>query len=178
MKKYYTDKEYKELKSHIVLLHQTNEQKNDHIIAWWDSYNIKHEGRALKTGDYCFKIEQCEELGFDRDTYFIDELCIERKNSVDELASCMNNIAFHNEIRRMGKIKNAYLIVEDDSLTDIIEGNYRSQYNKNSFLRTLLHWCMEYNIHLLFVPRKYMGKIIAEICVKVLDQNIFKLSQV
>lgn len=178
MKHYFTDKEYKDLKKNIVILHQTNEQKNQHILEVWDKAKVNHEGKALKTGDYCFKLKACPELGFLRDTYFVDELCIERKNSVDELAGCMKDIAFHNEVRRMGKIKNSYILVEDGSMQQIIEGEYRSKYDCNAFLRTLITWQQEYNIKIFFVPKKYMAKFIAELCLKTLDQHILKLSQV
>lgn len=178
MKPYLTDSQFKELKKKIVILHQSNEQKNQHILEVWDRYGTRHEERALKTGDYCFKIEKCEELGFPIDTYFVDELCIERKNSVDELAGCMKSDAFRYEIRRMAKAKNAYLLVEDDSLTDIIEGNYRSQYNKDAFFRTLITWMNEHNIKILFLPKKYMAKTIAELCLATLKQHIFKVDKI
>ena len=70
----------------MVILHTTNEQKNQHILDYFDKKGIKHKAKALKTGDYSFMIEACPELGFVKDTYFTDELCIERKNSIDELS--------------------------------------------------------------------------------------------
>ena len=86
MKHYYTEKEYKILLSHLVILHDTREQTGEHILNYFDEQGIKHEKRALKTGDYSFKISACEELGIKRDLYFTDTLCIERKNSVSEIA--------------------------------------------------------------------------------------------
>ena len=176
MRPYLTEGEYKELVSNLVIVATTNEQKNQHILSQFEKEGFKYEQRALKTGDYCFYIKANKY--FTCDTYFIDELAIERKNSIDELASCMKDIAFHNEIRRMGKIKNAYLLVEDDSLNDIFTGNYRSQYNNKAFFRTLLTWCSEYNIKLLFVKKEYMGKVISEICLSVLNQMIFRNNKV
>ena len=75
----------------MVILHTTNEQKNQHILDYFDKKGIKHKAKALKTGDYSFMIEACPELGFVKDTYFTDELCIERKNSIDELAAILRN---------------------------------------------------------------------------------------
>ena len=60
----------------MVILHTTNEQKNQHILDYFDKKGIKHKAKALKTGDYTFMIEACPELGFIKDTYFTDELCI------------------------------------------------------------------------------------------------------
>lgn len=91
MKQYYTDKKYKELLSHMVILVDTREQNNKTVIDWFDKNNIKWKSRALKTGDYGLMVENCPELGFSIDTYFNDELCIERKNSVSELAGNIAN---------------------------------------------------------------------------------------
>ena len=63
----------------MVVLHTGNEQKNKHILDYFDQKGIKHKSKALKTGDYSFMIEACPELGFMKDTYFTDELCIEKK---------------------------------------------------------------------------------------------------
>lgn len=91
MKQYYTDKKYKELLSHMVVLVDTRENTNKNVTDWFDKNNIKWKSRALKTGDYGLMVESCPELGFSIDTYFSDELCIERKNSVSELAGNMAN---------------------------------------------------------------------------------------
>lgn len=91
MKQYYTDKKYKELLSHMVVLVDTRENTNKNVTDWFDRNNIKWKSRALKTGDYGLMVESCPELGFSIDTYFSDELCIERKNSVSELAGNIAN---------------------------------------------------------------------------------------
>lgn len=135
---------------------------------------IKHEGRSLETGDYCLKVEADEEIGIIKDLWFVDELCIERKNSVDELAQCMKDIAFHNEIRRMSKIENAYILVEDNRLDDILAHNYRSEYNESAFIRTLLKWEQKYGIRTLFVKKNNMARMIYEICLTTLNQHILR----
>lgn len=174
MRYYFTDKQYRQLVDNMVILRTNNEQKNDHIIAGLDRKGIKHEGRSLETGDYCFKITAIPEIGIVKDWWFIDELCIERKNSIDELACCMKDIAFHNEIRRMSVIKNAYILVEDDRLDDIISHNYQSQYNEAAFLRTLLKWEQKYGVRTLFVKRNNMARMIFEICLTTLNQHILR----
>lgn len=112
-KYYYTDKKYKELISKLVILHDSREQTSSHILDYFDKHNIKHEKRALKTGDYSFKIEACPELGYPIDTYFTDELVIERKNSINEIAG---NIAekddrFLKELNRMINVQDCYILI-------------------------------------------------------------------
>ena len=63
MKQYYTDKKYKELLSHMVVLVDTRENTNKNVTDWFDRNNIKWKSRALKTGDYGLMVESCPEFG-------------------------------------------------------------------------------------------------------------------
>ena len=51
MKQYYTDKKYKELLSHMVILVDSREQNNKSVIDWFDRNKIRWKSKALKTGD-------------------------------------------------------------------------------------------------------------------------------
>lgn len=178
MKNYYTESEYKQLVKHIVILHSGAEQVNNHILDVFDKEKIKHKEKALKTGDYSFMVEACPELGFNRDTYFTDELCIERKNSVSELASCFSNQTkddrFMKELNRMINIDRVYLLVENDRIEDIFEHNYTSKYNENSFIRTLFTWQVRSHYYLYFVQKENMARVIYEICKNCLDSKVLK----
>lgn len=176
MKHYYTDKQLKELVSHIVILHVKNEKKNQHILDYFDKKGIKHKEKALKTGDYSFMIEACPELGFVRDTYFTDEICIERKNSVNELAGNIKekDERFFKELNRMINIKHTYLLIEDDKMDDIIEHNYRSEYNELAFIRRVLGMQKVANLYINFIKKENMGFMIYEICYSVLMNCILK----
>lgn len=160
----------------MVVLHDTAEKNNQHIIQHFDKKGIKHKSKSLKTGDYSFMIEACPELGFARDTYFVDELCIERKNSVDELAGNIKerDERFFKELNRMINIKHCYLLIEDGRLDDIIEHNYRSQYNEQAFLRRLLGVQKTANFYLNFVRKENMGKMIYELCYSALMGMVLK----
>lgn len=172
----YTDKEYKQLLEHLVIIHDTREQANAHILDYFDKQGIAHEKRVLKTGDYSFKISACPELGFLRDTYFTDEICIERKNSLSELAGNLveKDGRFLREIGRMGTIKNCYLIVEDNSISDLFRAEYRSDYNSDSFIRTLLTLQKRVRLYTYFCEKEYVGKLIYELCRNALDNSIIK----
>lgn len=144
----------------------------------FDKNKIKHKKKALKTGDYTFMIEACPELGFLVDSHFSDELCIERKYGVKELAGNLanneNDDRFMKELNRMINIDHVYLLVEDDRLDDIIEHKYDTKYNELSFFRTLLTWQKRSNIYLSFVKKENMAFVIYEICKNCLDAKILK----
>ena len=178
MKQYYTDKKYKELLSHLIVLVDTRDQTNQAITDWFDSNNIRWKTKALKTGDYGLMIESCPELGFQYDTYFTDELCIERKNSLSELAGNLAKNTDDNrifkELNRMINIERVYLVIEDDCLDDIYEHNYNSEYNPDSYIRTLLTWQARNNMHVYFVKKENMARTIYELCKNCLDSKILK----
>lgn len=176
MKYYYTEKKLKELLSHMVILVDTREQTNDSIIKYFESNDIKYKSKALKTGDYSLMIEACPELGYQMDTYFTDELCIERKNSVSELAGNIieKDERFLKELNRMIEIQDVYFLIENDRIDDILDHNYRSKYNELAFIRSLLSTQKRCKFYLNFVLRENMGRMIYEICRSSLIDKVLK----
>ena len=178
MKQYYTDKEYRQLIKNMVILCDTRDKTNEHILTECDKQKIEYTTRALKTGDYSFMIKACPELGFQYDTYFVDELCIERKNSLSELAGNLSQKTDDNrifkEFNRMINIERVYVLIENDSLDDLYAHNYKSEYNPDSFIRTLLTWQARNNMHIFFVGKENMARSIYELCKNCLDSKIIK----
>ena len=70
----------------MVVLIDTREKKNDHITEYFDKHKIAYERRALSCGDYSFYIKANQELAIPRDLYFDNQIYVERKASLDELA--------------------------------------------------------------------------------------------
>ena len=178
MKRYYTDKEYRALIKNLVVLVDTRENSNEIILDEFDKQKIEYKQKSLKTGDYSFMIKACPELGFPHDTYFVDEITIERKNSLSELAGNFAQKTDDNrifkELNRMINIERAYLIIENDCLDNIYEHNYKSEYNPDSFIRTLLTWQARNNMHIYFVKKENMARTIYELCKNCLDSKILK----
>ena len=175
MKPHLTPKQRDDLIGHMVVICTTNEQKNDHITTFFDKHKIAYENRALKTGDYNFKIAACPDLGFPVDTVFSDELFIERKNSLTELAGSINKEAFHFELKRAQNIKHKFLIVEQPTGWEgILSHDYSTKYGEKSYWNTLTTFCVKYGITPIFVDKKHIGLMIYSICKSVLDQYIDK----
>lgn len=188
MKQFYTDKQYKELLTHLIVLAQTNEQVNDHILDEFDRNGIRYRQRSIGEGDYCFLIEACPSLGFPVDTYFTDELFIERKNSLQELASSIYghktkrssgvteyDDAFRRELKRAILKPYKFLLVEQPGgWSDIRDKKYPNDYSPEAFESTLTKIELEYGLHVRFVRREDMARHIYKICRFVLDRYIMK----
>lgn len=162
----------------MVVLVDTRDKSNQTILEEFANQKIEYKTKALKTGDYSFMIKACPELGFQYDTYFTDELCIERKNSLDELAGNLASKTDDNrifkELNRMINIERVYLLIENNKLDDIFTHRYRSEYNPDSFIRTMLTWQSRNNMHIYFVEKENMARMIYELCKNCLDSKILK----
>jgi ERCC4-type nuclease len=162
----------------MVIICDTKDKKNQHILEEFDRQKIEYVQKSLKTGDYSFMVKENPELGFPYDTYFTDEICIERKNGLSELAGNLASKTDDNrifkEFNRMINIERVYLLIENDRLDSLYAHEYKSEYNPDSYIRTLLTWQARNNMHIYFVGQGYMARTIYELCKNCLDSKILK----
>ena len=129
----------------VVILCDTREQKNQHILSAFDNMGVKHECRKLDFGDYSFRIgEKSFELG----------CAVERKASIDELWCNVTHDRkrFEKEIDAMSAVSHtATLIIENcpdsyflknyriDNRTMLMQGRKVSEIGKQIYA-TLQAW--------------------------------------
>lgn len=141
----FTETEIKKLlKENLVILYDTREQVNNHILEYFDTKKINYKKQKIDEGDYTAIITKCPKMGIHRDLYF--PIGVERKNSVDELAGNLaeetdtrDDLRLTRELRRAKEkgIK-IFLVIEDENgRKNIKTGNYRSQYLPKSFMARL-----------------------------------------
>lgn len=155
----YTDTEIKTLLKSIILLIDTREQRNEHIINYLDKKKVKYKSKKLDYGDYGALLPANNELGIMRDIVY--PVVIERKNSIDELASTIKDrTRFENElIRSQGS--NFLLLVEDhEGYEKLIKGDYRSQYQARALLGSLKTFETRYRFNTVFVSKMATGNFI------------------
>ena len=159
---YYTENEIKELLKSAVVLCDSREQKNGHILAAFNRLKIAHKGMALSFGDYSIALPARPEAGIIRDMYFDKAIMIERKNSLDELAGCFtaSRERFKDELIRGGTARK-YLLVEDGpGYEAIFRHNYQSKLSEKSFLASLLSFQARYDLNVIFAEPERAGEII------------------
>jgi ERCC4-type nuclease len=159
MKYKYSDKEMKELLSSIVILVDSREQENKHIIDYFDSKKKPYEEKKLDYGDYSAYLPINEELGIHRNLFF--SAAIERKNSVDELASTIKDrTRFENELIRAQRFPFLLLVEDPNGYENIIKGNYRSEYQARALLGSLKAFEARYGFQTVFVAPHTAGNYI------------------
>lgn len=175
MRNHYTDKEQTDLIKSIVILIDSREQENLHIVDFLDKKKVKHKSMKLDYGDYSYMLPASEQFGIRRDIYFNDDIVIERKNSLNELSGNIGKkrTEFENELIRKGTCK-FYLFVENGSYEGIRKEEYvyRKPYQKKediprhlmpaSFLGSLRSFEAKYDIRIQFDTKEAAGDYILD----------------
>lgn len=158
MKRKYSKNELLGELKKLCIVCDTREKRHEHILSWLEENRIPCESRALATGDYTFRY---------RDLYFDDELIIEKKANLDEIAGnfTAERERFRREfIRAKACRTRMYLLIEDSDWRDILAHNYRSQMTPQSLFGSLMGWQAEFGVTVLFCPKELSGKVIYSLC--------------
>jgi len=153
----YTEKELKEILKSIVIITDSREKENSHILNWFDEHEIKHEKSKMNAGDYGFYLPANEKYGILRNSFYTDKICIERKANIDELIGNFSTDRNRIEDEFLRYQGNMTLLVEDGSYSDIRNGNYRSKYNSKSAIGTLHSFSVKYNVPFVFINKEDSG---------------------
>jgi ERCC4-type nuclease len=155
----YSEKEMKEILDSLVIITDTREQQNLHILDYFRKKEIPFKIQTLKTGDYSCMIPRNEELGIMRDYYLA--AAIERKNGVDELVgSIKDRNRFENELIRSTRHPFVMIVEDLQGYEKILKGDYRSKYKPESLLGSLKSFEARYNFTTVFVDPRTSGNYI------------------
>jgi len=147
----------------MTILIDTREQENSHITDYFDKKKVKYKSKALSYGDYSFCIPQNEALNIPRDLYFDKQVMVERKGSLEELSGNFSKGRDRLEKEFALAPLTKALMIENANYSDIVTGNYNTQYNKKSFVATLHTFWFRYNIPVFFMPdNRFSGVFIRE----------------
>jgi len=163
------DKELKAAIKAMRIIVDTREQKNQHILDYFNAKKIPYVFRALEYGDYSCEIELNPEHYHETEpskpkTVSLEKyIVVERKNSIDELAGNLkqDKNAEAGDSRRLERefIRakadgcNVVLLLENFSFDRVfkgsIEGNYRTQMLPSVIASNLNTFVARYDLHLL-----------------------------
>ena len=161
----FTDTEIKKLlKENFVIICDSREQVNQHILDYFDKAKVKYKRQKIEEGDYSAIITKCPELGIYRDLYF--KVAFERKNSVDEIAGNLaeqtdthDDIRFERELER-AKHKGImmFLLIEDKNAMEKIKvHDYRSQYSPQALMAKITSIQVKYLNDTIFEDKVNSG---------------------
>jgi len=148
-----TYNQIKKLADSIVILIDTREKQNKHILKFLDYENIKYQSYTFKFADYSFMLPANKKLGIAEDVYFDNRMVIERKNSIEELCGNIgtNRERFKRELDKAGRSKFT-LLIENATYAQMVQGKYKSKVSIASLIATLATFEARYNIIVKFMP--------------------------
>jgi len=152
----------KKLTKQMIVLIDTREKRNEHILSYFDKQGITCRKEKLDFGDYSFLLPSA--ATGQGDIYFHDSIVIERKNSLEELSGnlAQKRTQFETEFL---KARNAgakiYLMVEDvGGYSSIISHKYNTQLTPVSFMSSLKTWESRFGCNVQFIDSQYSGYFI------------------
>jgi ERCC4-type nuclease len=142
-----TDKQKSDILDGMIVVCDTREQKNQHILDWFKLNKIPYIIRKLDTADYTVEFKNNPELN--------GIVLVERKNSLDEIIGnfTTNRERFINEFERLKDEDICHIVIEGSTWTQVINGTYRSKLPSNSLVANLMTWTHRYNVGLWLVKK-------------------------
>lgn len=154
------------LKSFSVLI-DTREQATPRATERFTAFGVPYKRATLKYSDYCGNvILPGGRPLYDPSVTISPRCCIERKMSLDELATCFTRgrDRFRREFERAREAEAVvYLLVENGSWEAIANHRYRSRFNSDAFLASLVAWMIRYDLRPIFCKAGTSGRMIKEI---------------
>ena len=167
--------EIAEALSTFRILVDNREQATPKAVERYKSFGVPFERATLNYGDYCGVITVNGSSIYDISKAVKASCVIERKMSLDELASCFTRSRdrFRREMERAcSSGSKVYLLVENGSYEGIIKHRYKSRYNPTAFLASLTAWTVRYNIIPIFCKAETSGQIIKEILYRDMKERL------
>ena len=167
--------EVTEALSTFRILVDNREQATPKAVERYKSFGAPYERATLNYGDYAANVIVNGVPVYDVTKTVFPKTVIERKYSLDELASCFTRSRdrFRREMERAcSSGSKVYLLVENGSYEGIIKHRYKSRYNPTAFLASLTAWTVRYNIIPIFCKAETSGQIIKEILYRDMKERL------
>lgn len=162
------------LKSMQVLV-DTREQKSTRAERRYKSFSVPYRRQKLNYGDYTFNFSFAGRELFAETNIINPSVVIERKEDLTELSGnfCQNRDRFIREFER-ARDHNAkvYLLVEDASWENLINGKYRTNFNSKAYEASIEAWMARYHVTPIFCKAETSGHLIKNILYRELKERL------
>ena len=151
------------------------EQRTPKAVERYKSFGVPYQRATLSYGDYCGSVILNDSAIYDTGQSIKPACVIERKMSLDELATCFTRSRdrFRREMERAAEAGSiVYLLIENGSYEAIINHRYRSRFRPNAFLASLTAWTVRYNLRPVFCKAETSGALIKEILYRDMKERL------
>ena len=153
----------------FIILTDTRQKCEQHILKEFDKQNIKHIRTTLKSADYMA-------LRYDNGFVFDYSILIDTKKDLNEMAGNICRTSEHerivkeiNKAKELGCKQFIFLIADNEIKTTDDIKHWTSKYTRvkgNVLLKSMITMSKKYEIKFIICKKKDMGKKIIEILSK------------
>lgn len=159
----------------MAVLVDTREQPTKKAFERYKKFGKPYKRCTLDYGDYTWQFTLNDKPFFNETEKIYPFCMVERKMNLDELAMCFtrDRKRFEAEMQR-AKSHNAeiFLLVENASWENLINGKYRSKFNAKAFEASLIAWQIRYGLRVIFCKSETSGELIKEILYRDLKERL------
>ena len=168
--------EQKKVLDSFEILVDTREQDTERAHKRYASFDVPIRRAALNYGDYTYNATLPDGKQIHDISQTVIPVCaVERKMNLDELAECYTRSRkrFQNEFERARDHGcRVYLLCENASWENLLNGKYRSRFHANAFAASVTAWLVRYNANLIFCKEETSGRLIREILYRDLKERL------
>ena len=153
----------------MVILVDTREQPSDRARKRYAAFKCPYRRQKLDFGDYS------AECTLPDGTKAIIPVTIERKMGLEELSTCLtkDRDRFRREFERAKEAgASVYLLVENATWENLINGKYKTKFNKKAFTGSITAWMARYDLKPIFCKSETSGQLINEILYREMKQRL------
>lgn len=160
----------------MTIIVDTREQPSERAKRRYKTFGCDYSRQTLDFGDYTYNfiLPDGKPL-FSAEGRIQGHAVVERKMDLDELAACFT----HDRKRFQAEFERAtaagatcYLLVENASWENLINGKYKSKFLPKSFLASITAWTARYNLKIIFCKSETSGRLIKEILYRELKERL------
>ena len=163
------------LKTFEILI-DTREQDTARARKRYKAFGAPYRRATLSYGDYTYSAVLPGSKPLYDESHAISAPCvIERKMDLTELSACFTHgrDRFRREFQRAAEHDaRIFLIVENASWENLMNGKYRTRFNANAYFASMTAYMVRYNMNVIFCKEESSGRIIKEILYRDLKERL------
>lgn len=170
----------------MTVLIDTREQPSARALKRYKRFGCPYRRQKLEYGDYAytFTLPDGQQVFNENDTVNAP-VVIERKANLEELSGNLTEKRQpkHKEMKVRNRFEaellrarennaSVYLLIEEASLSNVINHNYDTRLNEKAFFHTLTAYMARYDLKLIFCGASESGTVIKEILFRELKERL------
>lgn len=164
------------LESMEVLVDTRENPNTERVKRRYDDFECPYERCTLSYGDYTYNatLPGGNKI-FDTTQTIKGHAIVERKMDLVELSNCLcqHRARFEAEFQRAKENNTSiYLLVENASWENLINGKYKTKFNPKSYFASITAFMARYNIKPIFCKSETSGKIIKQVLYRELKERL------